>query len=86
MKKEKRVFPESSFLLCHLVDQTMLIGNLCLNGKERADSEVLFIPHFACCKSSDWRLVGALNFICDRHTNNASLLEGMVTLQNHKCE
>ena len=46
-------------------------------GRKRADSEVYFTPPLL-------QTGGCSQFVCGQHTNNASLLEGMVTLQNHK--
>ena len=53
VRKEKRVFLSQVFLLCHLVDQTMLLESLCLNGKEKGRLRGTFLP-LLCPKSPHW--------------------------------
>ena len=48
MKKEKRVVLNQVFLMCHLVDQTMLIEEVIPKWEgKRVDSEACFYPSFA---------------------------------------
>ena len=66
LKKGEEGFPESSFLLCHLADQTMVIDNVIPKWKEKGRFRGTFYPSF------DGRLVGALNsFVASTPTMRA---------------